>query len=170
MQQPKLATAKRSLKLPRYSLSEKKNRTKSTFLDSNRIDIITSTMEFNKKCEYFHLNVYEFICSEEFYNIIFRNCYNASLNSEKTLLLSVYYNDKVVAHIKEFFLSNSLGIIEKSSTSCRISYNKTTITIKLSNNVTFEDIRNAYALELQKYNLKIEDIENKGNGLSLSRK
>lgn len=120
----------------------------------------TEIMKINNICSEFIQEeskiVEEYAKSLEFYNFIFNTCYEASENNRK-----VYFNqsksEKINSYLKYFFLQYKL------------SYTTLEYGI-IKDNLTFEDIRNAYALELQKYNLTIEDIENKSNNLSLIKK
>lgn len=158
------SSERRELDLPIYSLTEPKSREKSTFVDSNHVDTILLAEIAHRKSRQKNLTIREFIKSEDFYEIIFNNCYNASVKDDKSLFILYYFNNETESYLKKFFLINNLGIITNSSINndrYSASYGEYYIEIKLNENTTFKDIVNAYISELEKINLSDEDIKSK---------
>ncbi len=150
----------RELDLPIYSLTEKKSRVKSTFVDSNRVDTVQPAI-IN-----FDFDIKEFIRSGNFYEMVFEDCYKASISDNRIVSLSCDCNDEIKYYLKNFFANNNLGVIVNEG-DYDYHYNFE-IRIKLNENITFEDIGNAYISELERINLSNEDI--KGKRLTLKKK
>lgn len=148
----------RILNLTMNSLSEKKDRTKSTFIDSNRIDTV--------KIHPGDLTKEGFIESGYFYKMIFDTCYKASISDNKIVSLSCDGSKSIKSYLENFFENNNLGaIVNNRDYDYHYSIE---IKVKLNENITFEDIGNAYISELEKINLSDEDI--KGKKLILKKK
>lgn len=141
----------RELDLPIYSLSEKKNRTKSTFVDSNRVDTVSIPPEF--------LDVGKFIQSDDFCEMIFKTWHQASTNDNKIVSLSCSGNEEIKLYLKRFFEGNNLGVIVKSESNSHFGFFE--IKIKLNECITFKDIRNAYISVLERFHISDEDIRGK---------
>lgn len=147
----KFISSKRRLDLPIYSLTEKKSRVKSTFIDHNRVDTVRPV-----PCD---LTVDEFIMSGYFHKMIFEDCYEASKRDNMVVSLSGEFakSDEIESYLRRFFVDNKLGVIIGKYTGYCSFY----IEIKLNKNITFEDIGNAYISELERVNLSKEDIKSK---------
>lgn len=174
MQKLRPSTKGRRFIFPTYILSNDKNKSKGGFIDPNRIDTVLLAKLYEEKSRYEQLTIEKFIGSEDFYKIIFNTCYNASVSDDKTVLLSDYFSGKIASYLKNFFSVNNLGVVINlyvDNNVHSISYGKYSIIIKLNENITFEDIKNNYILELEKYNLSTEGIgEISGNQLTLKGK
>lgn len=152
MLKPKFILSERKLDLPIYSLSEKKDRTKSTFVDSNRVDTVRPCSRF------YHLK--DFIQDECFYKMIFETCYEAIISDNKRILLSYpresACGDEIEEFLENFFERQNLGVIFNCDYN---KYKQGIIEIKLNENVTFKDIGNAYISVLERFSLPEEDIK-----------
>lgn len=148
----------RELNLPTYSLSEKKDRTKSTFIDSNRVDTVVRIPHF--------LDVKEFIQDDTFYKMIFETCHEACISDNKIVSLSCSGSEKIKLYLERFFEKNNLGVIVDSDFKYKFGFFE--IKIKLNKYITFKDIGNAYISVLEGFHISDEDI--KGKKLILRKK
>lgn len=157
MQPLKIITKERKLVFPIYDFDLiKKKKPKSTFIDSNRVD----TVKIHPR----DLTRKGFIESGYFYKMIFDTCYKAIISDNKVVSLSCDGSKSIRLYLENFFKNNNLGVIVNNRD--YDYYNS--IEIKLNENITFEDIGNAYISELEKINLSDEDI--KGKKLILKKK
>lgn len=100
----KFGMPKRELDLPLRRLTERKDRTKSTFIDPNRIDTVRRPVPRD-------LSLDGFIKSDFFYNMIARETYEACMSKDRILLLSSDLSDSEESFLRRFFADNNLGVI-----------------------------------------------------------
>ena len=145
----KFTSSIRKLDLPIYSLTEKKSRVKSTFIDHNRVDTVKPGIGM--------LTLEGFIKSGYFYEMVFEDCYEASKKDNKIVSLPCDSRDDIKLYLENFFVNNNLGVIvNKGDYDYHYSFE---IKIKLNKNITFEAIDNAYTLEQEKIHLSNKNVK-----------